>query len=104
MRLLAISVPLFLVLAFAMPVFAEEGQRSDAIAEMMAYKLTRGVTNLATSIVEIPKQTYLTVRDEGGIGCAIGPLKGLGMTAYRAFIGATKPFSFLSLSRVITTL
>ena len=95
MRGFALSVPLFLVLGFAMPVFAEDVQRSDIIAERMAYKLTRGVTNIATSFIELPKQTYVTTRDEGAIGVVIGPLKGVGMTVYRAFIGAVETAFFL---------
>jgi putative exosortase-associated protein (TIGR04073 family) len=76
-------------------VHAEENQRSDLIIEKMAYKLSRGITNVATCIVELPKQTILTTRDKGGIGWVIGPLKGIGMTAYRAFTGVTETVFFM---------
>lgn len=76
-------------------VYAEENQRSDLIIEKMAYKFSRGITNVATCIVELPKQTILTTRDKGGIGWVIGPLKGIGMTAYRAFAGVTETVFFM---------
>lgn len=75
--------------------FAQEPPRPETIVEKMAFKLTRGVTNIATSVVELPKQSYLTVRDEGKIGYVIGPLKGIGMTVYRAFIGCVETVAFL---------
>jgi putative exosortase-associated protein (TIGR04073 family) len=61
----------------------------------MAFKFTRGITNVATSVVEVPKQSYLTVRDQGAVGCVIGPMKGLGMTMYRTLIGTIETIFFL---------
>ncbi len=95
MRISAVLVPLVLLLAFASPVLAQEVQKPDAIIEKMSFKLTRGVANMATSVVEIPKQSYLTVRDRGNVGYLIGPLKGIGMTVYRTLMGAAETVFFL---------
>ena len=84
-----------LFLNFAAPCFAQEPPRPETIVEKMSFKLTRGVTNVATSIVELPKQSYLTVRDQGNVGYVIGPLKGFGMTIYRAFIGPVETVFFM---------
>jgi putative exosortase-associated protein (TIGR04073 family) len=66
---------------------ATADQLPEMIAEKMAIKFTRGITNTVTSIVELPKQTILTGRDMGPVGYIIGPIKGVGMTFYRGVIG-----------------
>lgn len=86
---------LLLVMLFTMPFAAYAEQQPEMIAEKMAIKLTRGVTNVFTSIAELPKQTVLTVREMGTPGYVIGPLKGVGMTLYRGFIGLTETVFFL---------
>ena len=88
-KLLLISVLLsaFVVLE---PGRATADQRPEVIVEKMATKLVRGVTNTFTSIAELPKQTYLTGREMGAVGYVIGPVKGVGMTLYRAVIGITE--------------
>jgi putative exosortase-associated protein (TIGR04073 family) len=91
----SVALSLLLLVAVAVPAFAQEAPKSEAIVEKMAFKLVRGVTNVVTSIAEVPKQTQLTIRDHGNIGYVVGPLKGLGMGLYRAFIGATETVFFL---------
>jgi putative exosortase-associated protein (TIGR04073 family) len=91
----ALLLALLLLSGISCPVFAQEDQRSDVILEKMSYKLSRGIANMATCIVELPKQTYMTTRDKGGIGIIIGPLKGIGMTLYRGFTGVTETVFFL---------
>ena len=86
MLLLAIMVT-FVVMG---PGQATADQQPEMIAEKMAIKLTRGVTNVVTSIVELPKQTILTGRDMGPVGYVIGPIKGVGMTLYRGVIGVVE--------------
>ena len=86
---------LLLVILFTMPFAAYAEQQPEMIAEKMAIKLTRGVTNIFTSIAELPKQTVLTVREMGTPGYVVGPLKGVGMTLYRGFIGLTETVFFL---------
>ncbi|MFZ3209781.1 MAG: exosortase system-associated protein, TIGR04073 family [Geobacteraceae bacterium] len=95
MQTFAAALPLLLLLCCAAPAIAQEQQKPDAIMEKMAFKLVRGLANVTTSIVELPKQSYLTVRDRGGIGYLIGPMKGFGMTVYRAFIGVTETVFFM---------
>lgn len=85
---------LLLLMVFASSSFATEGQQPEAIAEKMAFKLVRGVTNMATAVVEVPKQSYLTVRDRGGVGYVVGPLKGIGMAFYRFVTGAAETVFF----------
>ncbi len=84
-----------LMLVVASPCLAIEAQKPEAIADKMAFKFARGITNVATAIVEIPKQSYLTVRDRGGVGYVVGPLKGLGMTFYRGLVGVAETVFFM---------
>lgn len=70
-------------------------QQPEMIAEKMAVKLTRGIANTLTSIVELPKQTVLTARDMGAAGYVVGPIKGVGMTLYRGFIGIAEAVFFM---------
>ncbi len=85
--LLTLIITFFAVSA---PRTASADQQPEMIAEKMAIKLTRGVANTFTSLAELPKQTYLTGRDMGTAGYVIGPIKGVGMTLYRCFIGITE--------------
>lgn len=88
-KVLLLSAFLFAFVALV-PAPATAEQKPEMIAEKMAIKLARGVTNVVTSIVELPKQTILTGRDMGAVGYIIGPIKGVGMTLYRALIGVTE--------------
>jgi putative exosortase-associated protein (TIGR04073 family) len=94
MRTYVTVLSLLLLMLFATASFALEEQQPAAIAEKMAFKLVRGVANVTTSMAEIPKQSYLMVRDRGGIGYLVGPLKGVGMAFYRLFAGATETLLF----------
>jgi putative exosortase-associated protein (TIGR04073 family) len=94
MRTKVTLLSLLLIMVFSTAAFALEGQQPEAIAEKMAFKLVRGVTNTATSLVEIPKQSILMVRERGGIGYVVGPLKGMGMAFYRLFAGVTETVLF----------
>jgi len=85
---------LLLLMLFATTCFALEEQQPEAIAEKMAFKLVRGVANVTTSVVEIPKQSYLMVRDRGSVGYLVGPLKGMGMAFYRLFAGVVETVFF----------
>ena len=95
MRIVAVAVTLVVLCGLSLPAFAQEEARPEAVVEKMSFKLIRGVTNAATSIAEIPKQSILTVRTHGKVGYVVGPLKGLGMALYRALIGATETVFFL---------
>jgi len=80
---------LFIFLLTA-PLAAVAEQQPEMIVEKMAVKFTRGVANTVTGIVELPKQTILTIRDMGAVGYVVGPVKGVGMTLYRSLIGLTE--------------
>lgn len=90
MKKVLLIVAILSAFAAMAPGLATADQQPEMIAEKMAIKFTRGVTNAVTSIVELPKQTILTVRDMGPAGYAIGPLKGVGMTVYRGMIGVVE--------------
>lgn len=77
------------------PVFGQDSVKPEAVVEKMSFKLVRGLTNVGTAIVEIPKQSYLSVRDRGKVGYVIGPLKGLGMGIYRALVGSVEAVFFM---------
>lgn len=85
--LLAAFLCVFVVMG---PGLATADQQPEMIAEKMAVKLTRGITNTVTSVIELPKQTILTVRDMGVAGIIIGPIKGVGMTVYRGVVGVAE--------------
>lgn len=67
----------------------------EQVIEKMSVKLVRGVTNVVTAPVELPKQLYTTTRDKGIPGPLIGLFKGVGMTAYRAVFGVLEAAFFL---------
>jgi putative exosortase-associated protein (TIGR04073 family) len=94
MRAVSTMLALLILVCIASPSFAQEEPRPESIIGKMAVKLTRGVTNIVTSPIEIPKQTVITTRDMGPVGLIVGPLKGIGMTAYRAFIGCVETAFF----------
>lgn len=96
MKTTPFAVTICLLLVLSVPVFAADTPKPESIAEKMSFKLVRGVTNFATSIAEVPKQIYITGRNHGVVGYAVvGPLKGVGMTLYRSFIGVTETIFFM---------
>lgn len=95
MKRSSVIIPLLLVTLFTTTATAMEQPKPESIAEKMSFKLVRGVTNFATAIVELPKQTILTTRTHGDIGYVVGPIKGVGMTLYRGFIGITETIFFM---------
>lgn len=95
MKTLFLAVALMTAAFITTPAFATEVPRPESIAEKMSFKLVRGVTNFATAIVELPKQTILTGRNHGTVGYVVGPIKGVGMTLYRCFIGLTETVFFM---------
>ncbi len=91
-RLLYRALTVAFLLALPLTALAEQQtqQEADLVVEKMAVKFTRGLTNALTCVVELPKQSILTVRDMGAPGFIVGPIKGIGMTAYRALIGVAE--------------
>jgi len=95
MKRSAVIISLLLVTLFSNSAIAMDSPKPESIAEKMSFKLVRGVTNVATAIVELPKQTILTAHNHGDIGYVIGPIKGVGMTLYRGLIGITETIFFM---------
>lgn len=92
---LLLSTILLLTAILTVPATSHADQQPEMIVDKMAVKLTRGVANVATCVVELPKQTVLTVREMGGAGYLVGPIKGIGMTLYRGFAGLAEVVFFL---------
>lgn len=84
-----------LALLFATQACAANEQQPENIAAKMAVKFGRGITNIVTAPVEIPKQTVLLGRDMGGVGYVVGPFSGILMTGYRAIIGVAESVFFM---------
>lgn len=76
-------------------VHATNEQQPENITGKMAVKFGRGVTNIITAPIEIPKQTILMTRDMGVAGALVGPISGLVMTGYRAIIGVAETVLFM---------
>ena len=95
MKRSAVVPLLLLAVLLLIPFSAYAEPQPEMIVEKMAIKLSRGIANTFTGIAELPKQTMLTGRDMGTIGyVVVGPLKGIGMTVYRTFIGLTETIFF----------
>jgi putative exosortase-associated protein (TIGR04073 family) len=95
MRVYTAISSLLLLVCLVTPCFAQEQPQPEAIVGKMATKFTRGITNIATCPAEIPKQTITSIRDQGALGAVIGPLKGVGMTVYRALMGIMETALFM---------
>jgi len=95
MRAVTAVFSFLLLVCLVPPCVAQEQPKPENIVGGMSNKFVRGVTNIATSVVEIPKQSYLSVRDQGAAGLVVGPLKGVGMTIYRAFVGTWEAALFM---------
>ena len=95
----AVAAGVIAVLAITSSAFAAAVQPEDVppeqIIEKMSVKLVRGVTNVVTAPIELPKQLYTSTRDRGFSGPLIGLFKGVGMTAYRAVFGVLEAGFFL---------
>ena len=86
---------LTLSLLVATQLHAANQEQPENIAGKMAIKFGRGVTNIVTAPIEIPKQTVLMGREMGGVGYLVGPFSGILMTGYRAIIGITETVFFM---------
>jgi putative exosortase-associated protein (TIGR04073 family) len=101
-RLLAATASLAMAAALAIPSPApavtstsiEEASPQEIVGGI-ANKTIRGVANVATGWVEIPKQIYLTFSEEGPAkGLTAGPLNGIGMTLVRTVTGVVEIATF----------
>jgi putative exosortase-associated protein (TIGR04073 family) len=92
-RIAVASMLILCIAAVALPAFAQEG----SAIEKMGKKLGRGIVNIATGWVELPKNIYDTSVDTNNplMGITYGTLKGLGMTVVRTGAGAYDTVTFL---------
>lgn len=95
MKTTLLPILLLLAIILTLPLAARADQQPEMIAEKMAVKFTRGVTNTFTCIAELPKQSILAVREMGAPGYAIGPAKGILMMFYRGVTGIAETVFFL---------
>ncbi len=72
-----------------------EDRSAQDVVSGMGNKAARGVANVATGWMELPKQIYVTAREDGTAkGIFIGPLKGIGMTLVRTLAGVGELVTF----------
>ena len=92
-RITAICLLILCIAAVALPALAQEG----STIEKMGKKLGRGIVNIATGWVELPKNIYDTSVETNNplLGITYGTLKGLGMTVVRTGAGAYDTITFL---------
>ena len=91
MRTVLLMLMFVWVLGAGQPAAAEE----PGIPQQIGTKFVRGVANLATGWVEIPKQIYVVGTSEGWVAGALrGPFDGLGMFAARTIAGAYEILTF----------
>ena len=93
MRITISGVLILCFIAVALPVFAEEG----SVIEKMGKKLGRGIVNVATGWIELPKNIYDTSVETNNplMGLTYGTVKGIGMTVVRTGAGAYDVATFL---------
>ena len=71
-----------------------QGRSADMWLEKWSFKMCRGVINLATCWVELPRCIYVETSDNAIIGPLKGVFKGLGLTVVRASAGALDLVTF----------
>jgi len=92
-KVTAATVLILCIAAVALPAFAQEG----IAIEKMGKKLGRGIVNVVTGWVELPKNIYDTSVETNNplMGITYGTLKGVGMTVVRTGAGAYDVVTFL---------
>jgi len=90
-KLIAISIALLVVMNIAGVCYAQ-----GEVIEKMGKKLGRGIVNVATGWIEIPKNIYETSTESNPfMGITFGTLKGAGMAVVRTGAGAYDVATFL---------
>ena len=68
---------------------------AEEVVAGMSAKASRGLVNVATGWLELPRQIHSTYREHGPVqGCLVGPFKGIGMMAVRTFSGVLEFATF----------
>lgn len=93
LKVTVISVLILCIAAVALPAFAQDG----SVIEKMGKKLGRGIANVATGWIELPRNIYDTSVETNNplMGITYGTLKGVGMTIVRTGAGAYDVVTFL---------
>jgi putative exosortase-associated protein (TIGR04073 family) len=92
---LTLSLGCFCQSAFAGDQSSIENASPQQVVSGMSNKLARGVANIATGWLELPKQVYQTSQEDGvAKGATVGPLKGIGMTLVRTVAGVGETITF----------
>jgi len=74
---------------------AAQTDRRDTTFDMMLHKLGRGIVNVLTGWMEIPKEVAEAWRETDPItGVVVGSIKGVGYFAVRFFAGAYEILTF----------
>ena len=85
----------FLILCAFIATSVNAAAEDPGLAQQIGTKFVRGVANLTTGWVEIPKQIYVVGSNEGWVAGALrGPFDGLGMFAARTIAGAYEILTF----------
>lgn len=72
-----------------------ENSSPQKVVDGMANKAVRGIANITTGWMEIPKQIYISYSEDGPTkGIFVGPLKGIGMTVVRTVSGVGELATF----------
>lgn len=88
-------VVLVLIFGWVLGVGQTAVAEEPGLAQQIGTKFVRGVANLTTGWVEIPKQIYVVGTNEGWVAGALrGPFDGLGMFAARTIAGAYEILTF----------
>ena len=86
---------LFLIACLVVLASTQAVAEEPGIPQQIGTKFVRGVANIATGWVEIPKQIYVVGSNEGWVAGALrGPFDGLGMFAARTIAGAYEILTF----------
>ena len=95
MALMFLAAPVAQNVAPAQPVASTELERENSDIYKMFHKLGRGVVNVLTGWVEIPKQIAKEwTRTDPITGTVLGVFKGIVVAVARTFVGAYEVISF----------
>jgi putative exosortase-associated protein (TIGR04073 family) len=97
LTVLALALSLFCLQrqALAEDLRSIDNASPQEVVNGMANKAARGTANIATGWLELPKQIYLTSKEEGvAKGLTVGPLKGIGMMLVRTLAGVGETATF----------
>ena len=90
-KVLTIAVAILFVVSFASTSFAD----AQEVTKGMGHKLYRGIGNVSTGWVELPKAIYNVGKENPLLGLTWGPIKGSFKTVHRTAVGGIETGTFL---------